>query len=157
MKSKYMLGIFLILLMATTACVYAADAKIDDDYKFTLPDKYTVTDQINDGVHLQIDDDHVISVIVHEGKTITDSMIKSVVKNLESQGYNVTDNHTFQYNGKDIVEIDYENDHGRFYSYTWQVDDDDYVVANYGHNINETAVKWDNSPVKEIFDTFAKT
>lgn len=157
MKKRYVMGMILLVLMATTACAYAAEATINDEYKFTLPDNYTVIEQVENGVNLGIDDDHVISVMVYEGNKITDSMIESVISSLESQGYKVTDHQTFQYNGKDIVEIDYENQYGQFNVYTWQVDDGNYAVASYGHTSDEPAAKWDDSPVKTIYDTITNT
>lgn len=156
MKAKYILGMLLVLI-AATACVYAADATIDDDYTFTLPDKYTVSEQVEDGIYLQIDEDHIIAIKLYKGTGITDEMISSVISNLESQGYNVTGNQTINYNGTDIVEIAYKNEAGQFYSYTWQVDDDEYAVASYGCPLNETSVGWEKGPVKTIYDSFAET
>ena len=152
MKTKYILGIFAVLLLAAS-CVYASEV-VDDDYKFSLPDKYAVDSQSDDYFDLKMDGDHLISV------KITDDVVSDAdtIKSLESQRYNVTGNKTFQYNGREISEITYSANSSQFYLYSWKIsdNDDDYAIVALGIPLAEGNVDWNSSPVKTIFDTMVK-
>ena len=151
MKARYILGMLLVLLMAMTACAYAAEATLDD-YKFTIPDKYKVDAQTDDYFDLKIDDAHMISVKITDDVTSDEDSIKA----MEAQGYNVTGNQTFTSNGKEISEIRDNDGSAQFYLYTWKLDDDDYAIVSYGIPLSEGDVDWNSTPVKVIFDSIKK-
>lgn len=151
MKARYIFGILLVLLMATTACAYAAEATLDD-YKFTTPDKYNVDKQSDDYFDLKMDDSHMISIAITDDVTSDADTIKA----LQAKGDNVTGNQTFTYNGKQISEIKHNNGAAQYYIYTWKLDDDDYAIVAYGIPLSEGDVDWNSSPVKVIFDSIKK-
>ena len=152
MKAKYILGMLLVLI-AATACVYAEDATIDDDYKFTLPDKYTVDSQTDEYFDLKMDENHMISIRITDDVTSDNDTIKG----LENQGYNVTGSQILNYSGKQISEIRYQTDSSQFYLYSWKLDnDDDYAIVAYGIPVDEGDVDWNSSPAKTIFDTISE-
>ena len=84
MKAKYIIGIFLILLMATTACVYAADATVGD-YKFTIPDGFELSDPVTNGVTLKNSDGAVISFNIETDAAITADTAAIVIQGLQIQ------------------------------------------------------------------------
>lgn len=151
MKAKYILGMLLVLLMATTACVYAAEATLDD-YRFTLPDKYDVETQNDDYFDLKMDDSHMISIAITDDVTPDTATIQG----LESKGYNVTENQNFTYEGKEISEIIYTDSSSQYHLYTWKLNGDDYAIASYGSPLSEGDVDWNSSPAKTIFDSIKK-
>lgn len=156
MKRRWMIGMVLVVLMATVACAYAADATFKDGYKFTVPDNYTVYEQSDEFINLHTDYYHIISVYLHKGLSNSTNVMEYAAFGLEKQGYNITGCQTFQYNGKDIIEVDYENEVGQYHGYAWEVDNGVWVFATYGHPKNESADKWDSSPVKTIFNSLVK-
>lgn len=152
MKARYIFGMLLVVLMAMTACAYAAEATYED-YTFTIPDKYVVDAQTDDYCDLKIDDAHMISLAITDDVNSDANSIQS----LEARGYNVTDNQTFTSNGKEISEIKNNDGSAQFFTYSWKLDDDDYAIVSYGIPLSEGDVDWDSSPVKVIFDSIKKT
>lgn len=153
MKAKYVLGIFLILMMATTACAYAAEATIDD-YKFTVPKDFEVIDS-GDVVHMnKTDDTQALTVMISENDITGSDSVNNMIKGLEDQGYSATSD-TFKYKGTEITQIDYKNLVGRGHMYIWK-EDDIYVGIVYAHITAMGTGEWAKCPAREVFDTFEK-
>lgn len=152
MKSKYMLGIFLILLMATTACVYAADAKIDDDYKFTVPDGYNVTEHGDDFAFLEGNGTYAIRISPFKSMPTADALANQY----KAGGFDVKEQDTISENGSDIVFVHFIDKEDQIYVYVWKVDGKDCVMAVYGYPESDPATAWADSPVKEIHDSIVK-
>lgn len=152
MEKRFILGILLVLLTATAACVYAAEATLDG-YTFTVPDGYEVDSSTDDYFDLKMDDSHMISIAITDDVTSDADSIKA----LEDKGYDVTGNQTFTSDGKEISEIRNNDGSAQYYMYTWKLDDDNYAIVSYGIPLSEGDVDWDSSPVKVIFDSIKKT
>ena len=152
MKAKYILGIFIVLLIATTACAYAAEQTIGDKYKFTVPDGYNVYEANSENVTLTNDSKHVITIVTTNFLNSEDVLVKS----LEKAGSKVQDHHTFKYGGKDIREIDYKDDGYNLNMYSWDMGSNEYIIIIVVCPSDETAAKWEASPAKTIFDTMTR-
>lgn len=154
MKKTYIMAILLMGVMATTACVYAAEANIGD-YTFTVPKGFEVIDS-GDVVHMNKTDDTQSLTVMSSENDITDSeSVNNMVQGLEDQGYDVYNKNTYKYKGTQITQIDYKNSIGRGHMYLWKADDI-YIGIVYGHVIGAGGGKWDVSPAKEVFDTLEK-
>lgn len=154
MKTKYVIGIFLILLIAATACVYAAEATVDE-YKFTIPDGFKIAENGDDIVTLQsTNDTRMMGVGIHKNSKIGDEAISNKLDDLEGR-YNVTGNKTFQYEGKDIYEINYKTTDVQFKLYHWQMGDD-WVAVTFAYPAEDDEIQWDDSPAKTVCDTLCE-
>lgn len=156
MKMKYVLGMLVILIAATTACVYATECAIGD-YTFTVPEGYTTDENGGEIVSIYCaDDKSIIALTIGKASYLKSDAISNKINDLESKGYKVPGNRTFQYDGKDIIEIDYENSEAQYNQYMWQGDSDDCIIAVYSYPLKDSKVEFEDSPMKTVVDTLAK-
>ena len=152
MKAGYIIGIFLILIIGTIACAYAAEATIGDDYKFNLPDGYTMGKHGDDFVFVENKDNHSIRVSQNDILGGNDAM----VSRYKSAGFDIKENDTINENGKEIFFVHFIDKGLHAYVYTWNLDDNKTIMAVYGYPEGEPATEWANSPVKEIHDSLVE-
>lgn len=156
MKAKYILGMLLVLLMATTACVYAAEATLDD-YKFTIPDDYTLGEESGKILSMyNAENKSIVALSIGKASYLKSDALSNKINDLENKGYKVSNNRTFQYGGKDIIEIDYENNARQYNQYMWEGDGNECIIAIYCHHLDEDPVPFEDSPIKTIVDTMDK-
>lgn len=150
MKAKYVLGILLILLMATTACVYAADATLGN-HKFAIPDGYSIYEQGDDYVTIANNDQRLIRVGVIDEVPSEDLLISRY----EAANITVVDHDTINENGSEVVYVHFIDKQSSVYAYGWNADDDALMVI-YAYGEGEPDTDWADSPVKEIHDSMVK-
>lgn len=152
MKTKYIIGIFLILAIATTACVYAAEATLADTYKFTVPDGYELTDEGSDYVILNNDSEHGLRISETSALVSEDQAVSTY----ESQGFDVKEHKVINENGDDILFVHYIDDGSHLYVYGWEAEEGSYIIGVHCYPESEPDTDWADSPIKEIHDSITK-
>ena len=148
MKRKYIIGILLIGLMATTACVYAAETTLGD-YKFNIPAGFEIAEQADDGILLTKDNETEMVVQTSSSLNTEDEVVAS----LEEQGMIVTAHQTIKTDDGEVIEAHYTDGTSQASAYGWEVEDGKYIVCVYAYSLEGPAVEWDKSPAKTIHDT----
>ena len=151
MKTRYVLGMIAVLIIATATCAYAAEHTIGDGYKFTMLDGYTMTEQDEDCMIFlkDADPDYVITVSA-DTEPISESELVSL---LENDSYDVLDNKTIQYNGKDLIMVHYLDGDSQVYEYDWIINETYAIYVVYECPAKDPETDWLTSPGKKIFDS----
>ena len=128
MKLKYILLSLLVLVLASSV-VFAAEQASIDDYTFTVPDGFEVTNQSEHSVSLQKDIDHAI-VIVNPDEDKSPDVFKA---ELEDQGYEFGEESNYTAYNCPIEQYNYKKDSYQGFLYSCHLGDDnsDIVYITY--------------------------
>ncbi len=152
MKFKHLLLGLMILMVASSIAAISADEAIIEDFKFTVPDNFTIVNSTEHFISLAMDDDHSIDLSVPD-----DAMTADQFKaNLEREGYKF-DNESMANFTSDIFNIDAINltqgkSHGVLYfcDDVVDVDEDDDLFVVYLYPADEGDIDPLNNTVTDM-------
>ena len=150
MKFNKMFIALLLLIVVSCVGIACAEEVSVADHKFTIPDGYKVLNTTDDSVVLTQDDNHVIVVMVPE-----------VVKNaneaksyLEDKGYKFIGEDSYNADGKEVQQQNYEKEGFTVMSYIIPAGDDQCIVT-FTIPADETAPEGADNPVTTVLDSIS--
>ena len=150
MKTRYILGMIAILIIATATCAYAAEETLGGD-KFSVPDGYTLSEKDEECiVFLKDSDPDYMITVCNDTQPMSESELVSL---LENDSYEVLDHKTVQYNGKDLIMIRYLDGDSQIYEYDWIMNETYEICVVYECPAKDPETDWLTSPGKKIFDS----
>ena len=145
--NKIVLLVAIMLVVLGMGTVVAEDISIGD-YEFSIPDGFQVVNSTDNVVFLSQDDDHAIGVIIPEAvKNSEDAKIY-----LESQGYTFIGEETYDADGKEVQQQNYESDGYTIMAYVIPAGDDQCVIT-YTIPSSETPPEGADNPVTTILNS----
>ena len=148
MKFNKIFIVLLLLILASIIGIACAEEASVANHKFTIPEGYKVLNTTDDTIILTQDDDHVIVVIVpEEVKNVNDA--KSY---LEAQGYKFIGGETYNADGKEVQQHNYEKDGYTVMSYIIPAGED-HCIVTYTIPADETAPEGADNPVTTVLNS----
>lgn len=145
--SKKFLILIAVVFIASVGIAVAEDATIGG-HSFTVPDGFKVLNTTDEMVVLSSDNNHAISVIVQDSVKNTDD----AKTYLEGQGYKFIGEDTYNADGKDVQQQNYEKDGFTVLSYIFPADDD-YCIVAYTVPDGDTIPEGADNPVTTILNS----
>ncbi len=145
--SKIFLVAAIVLVVLGMGIVVAEDISIGD-HEFTIPDGFQLVNSTDKMVLLSQDDDHAIGVMIpEEVKNSEDAKTY-----LENQGYTFIGEETYNADGKEVQQQNYETDGYTVMAYVIPAGADQCVVT-YTIPSDETAPEGADNPVTTILNS----
>lgn len=140
--------IFLVLV-STVGVAVAEDASVGI-YTFTVPDGYSITQTEDNLVVMQLDENNVVNFA-----TEVDSDIDAAKENLISQGNELIQEDTINYNDMEINLQSFKTSNGLFsYNYIFLGDNGNFAVTVVTNNADFDAdLEAEGNPATTIFDS----
>ncbi len=157
MKLKYLFLSLVILILTCSIAAIAANEAVIDDYKFTVPDNYTIVNSTEHFVSLELDKDHTIKMsCLDEAKSP-----EQFKADLESDGYKIDgDESNFTAGIFDVRQNEISKDKIKGYLYicedTTDEDGDDEVFVTFTCKGDHEDFKADNQTVADLLDSIQK-
>ncbi|AMK16159.1 hypothetical protein [Methanobrevibacter olleyae] len=152
MKFKYLFLSLILLVLACSIATIAAEEAIIDDYSFTIPDGYSIVNQSEQMVSMQIDNDHAIVMSAPDDVQSP----KQFKTGLEKQGYKFGDEENYTKGNFDIEQYNYDYDKYQGFLYICDDNtdkDDDVILITLVIPKTDDVPSEDENPVTGILDS----
>ena len=148
MKFKYLFLSLMILILASSIALVAAEEASLGDYSFNVPDGYEIVNQTDNLVSMQSDPDHAIVMsLPDEVKSAADFK-----KSLEAEGYKFGDEDTYKAGDFDVSQYNYEYQDYQGFLYICEGEDNP-ILITLVMPADEDAPSPDDNPVTEIINS----
>jgi len=148
MKIKTIISVLAILILACSITAIAAEDIEYSGHTFEIPEGYTVYSSNESNLVLTQDDDHIIVVLYSD--EISDS--EDSIKSLESKGYKFIGEETYDAEGYEVTQQNYEKDPYTALSYSFKIDGE-YCIISYTQPVDETIPEGSDNPITGILKT----
>ncbi|MDO5831251.1 hypothetical protein [Methanobrevibacter sp.] len=149
MRNKSILMILALLILACSITAVAAESASVGDYTFEIPEGYAVNETAGNQCVLTQDDNHVIVVIIADSISNSDD----VIKNLEAKGYKFIGENTYNADGYDVHQQNYEMNDLTVYSYNFELNDGKYCIITYTIPSSEQVGENEDNPITGILNS----
>lgn len=138
----------LIVLVASSIGIAVAAEGTAGSHTFTVPDGFEVTNTTDEMTVLEKDNEHAIVVML--SNEIASS--EDAKKTLESKGYTFINEGTYNADGKDVQQQNFEKDGLTVLAYVFDVGSEKCIVT-YTIPSSETPPEGSDNPVTTILNT----
>lgn len=142
------ISIALLILACSITAIAAEDVNVAG-HTFEVPKDYNVFNTSDDQIILEKDDSHAIVIIFAD--TVANSA--DSISSLESKGYKFIGEETYDAEGFNITQQNFEKDDLTVYSYNFEVSDGEYCVITFTMPSSENALEGEDNPVTGILQT----
>ena len=150
MKRKITIFTLAMLILACSITAIAAEEVSIGDFSFEIPDDYKINQSTDEQVALEADDKHAIVILISDKLADSDDTVKS----LEGEGYKFLGEETYDAEGYEIHQQNFEKDGLTTYSYNFELGDGTYCIITLTMPSSEAALENEDNPVTEILESF---
>lgn len=147
---KIFLALLVLVMVSSMGMAFAEDVSVGG-YTFTVPDGYTIANSTDDLVAMQLDENNAISFA-----TGVSDDIESAKENFLSQGKELIEEDTLDYNDMEINLQAFSTPGSEINSYNYIVlsEDGNFVITVATDNQDfDSSLESEDNPAKAIFDT----
>ena len=151
MKFKYLLLIFMLLILVGSIAAIAADEDYGSlgDYTFDIPDGYQIINKTDKLLSMQEDPDHAIIIALPDEVKSSDEF----KADLEKQGYEFGDEDNYTSGNFEINQYNYNKDTYQGFLYICDDGNDSPILITYVMPADEDAPDPDDNPVTQIVNS----
>ena len=151
MKFKYLLLIFMLLILVGSIAAIAAEEDYGSlgDYTFDIPDGYEIVNKTDNLLSMQEDTDHAIVMSLPDEVKSSDEF----KADLEKQGYEFGDEDTYTSGNFEISQYNYNKDTYQGFLYICDDGNDSPILITYVMPADEDAPDPDDNPVTQIVNS----